>query len=1743
MSAQHGHFLLRWALCVGGLAGPRLVAAQATASIAAPSELVSVYVVLEGEPTVRAHLRVLSGGGGSGPVREAVRRRERELDVQHAQFRGQMRGRGFEETGRFRRLANGFRVRVPAERIPELAGLPGVVRVERARVYYPELDTSLDYAGVPAAWSLAVPGLDGRGIRIGIIDTGIDYTHAVFGGPGTRAAYLENDPTRIDDVAFPTAKVVGGWDFAGDDYRPGKLPRPDPDPLDTLRGHGTFVAGIAAGFGVLPDGRPFAGPYEGPVGGRSFRVAPGVAPGADLYALKVFGASDGTELVPEALEWAADPNGDGDFSDRLDVLNISIGSPFSVDAEGMLENDQVNLLSDLGCIVVYSAGNDGNTYYVGNKPKRALIVGSCIDALSHDVAVEILTPAGSADILGAVEAGFTPPLAGMGAVSAEVVYADPPLACGVLANEAGMAGRIALVDRGDCLFTEKVRVVQDAGAVAAIVANQLDGPAITMSGDADDLVIPAVMISRYDGERLKALLDAGLAVRVISAESATSMGFAGTLSDFSSRGPDAVGNGMGPDLAAPGQDIISADAATGSDPDQGQGTSYSAPHVAGAAALLMQLHPDWSADDVKAALVNSAEPMTDLYGRPYPESIVGAGRLRVDAAARLPVTARTAQPGGDIAVSLGARTFAHAEQGMVDVRIDNHAATTYQLDLGVQETIAQPGFSLGPEMRSITVAPMSTAWARFLWSAEPALFTRAHDAVTPRESRGYACHMLPEASGAILLSHAEFQLRVPYHLVPRAGASYRSVSNLLPLTPGSGPSVVALPMAGASAHPAPLVSVFQLLHRSSDLGIEHPAEAMADLEAVGIACGRADASGVEDAMIYFGIACRRAWTTPIRFLKSVVVEIDSIGGESADFNLYNATEAALEVGDIGDSDQHNNVHLAVLERQSDLSVVTGTYLNVFSPAERDTAVYNSRVMVMAVRAGDLGLSDANSSFRFRVRTYGQFVSDSPRVDATPWLPYDVGLPVMDTCLGLEGTPVYPGGGPVEVAVDTDRLEGLPYPPAVLLLHHMNAEESMVDVVQLGAGAVHYVSPAGSSTPPYTNWTTAAHTIQDALDVAADGHLVLVTNGVHAAAGAMAAGLFTRVAVTNRVTVRSVNGPADTFIEGGGDLGPSAVRCAYLVDGASLVGFTLRNGRTATNAAPATYGGGAYLDHGGTLEDCTVTDCAAVRGGGVYFAGQGTAWNCEIRDNLAEASGGGARMQGGGAIYGSVLAENRAPFGGGLYVSGHGWLISSTVTGNVADTAGGGVDLVDGGWCERSIFSGNASPFGGGARCLRGGVIDDCTFAENAASSGGGGVYLNEGGTVRRGTFTANMSAFGGGARLRVGGLLSGCELRGNTADSNGGGAYVVDGGALEDCGIQANTAAFGGGVLVQNAGEIRDCRIDGNAATSAGGGVYLWGGGELTASLVRANTSSSGGGITLNEGGSVARCTVSGNRADRAGGGIDVKDSGIVRSTLLHDNHASEGGGVRLRYGGELQSCTVVHNTADWGGGLYAVDGGAAENCVLYHNEAFPLTENHFEQGAGMTYAACCTLPAPPGAGNITADPRLAHRAAGNFRPTAESPLMDRGLNRDWMADALDLDGTNRIIAATTDIGAYEYHWTDSDGDTLTDMDEVNVYGTSPFRADSDFDGVPDNLELLAGTDPLDPASRFAVTGIESGGADAITLRWSSASGRIYRISGSPDPQAGYETLQGNIPADPPENSRTLTAPDGGRWLYRISLE
>ena len=340
------------------------------------------------------------------------------------------------EIYRVGKALNAIAVAVAPERLARISRIPGVRSVRPLVLEFPSNSTSVPFLGAPEVWenTLGLPfPATGTGISIGIIDTGVDYQHPNFGGTGALTDYQNNDRTALEtgeaNVEFPTVKVVGGTDFAGDAYTGGNAPVPDPDPMD-CNGHGSHVAGTAAGFGVVDStDTTFPGPYNTAVPFGTLSVGPGTAPQANVYALRVFGCGGSTGLTVQAIDWTIDPNGDDDFSDHLDVINMSLGSSNgSVSNASAVASENAALA---GVIVVASAGNSGDTYFITGAPGvagRAISVANVADDGVAGAVLQVNSPAPIAGGYPALPANFVnnppPPPPAPNGQTADIVLVD-----------------------------------------------------------------------------------------------------------------------------------------------------------------------------------------------------------------------------------------------------------------------------------------------------------------------------------------------------------------------------------------------------------------------------------------------------------------------------------------------------------------------------------------------------------------------------------------------------------------------------------------------------------------------------------------------------------------------------------------------------------------------------------------------------------------------------------------------------------------------------------------------------------------------------------------------------------------------------------------------------------------------------------------------------------------------------------------------------------------------------------------------------------------------------------------------------------------------------------------------------------------------------------------------------------------------------------------------------------------------
>lgn len=871
---------------------------------------------------------------------------------------------------RTQRVYNGVALLVAPEHLAALAQLPGVKAVHLLRPKTPDLAHSTIHIGAPALWQglAGAPAVQGEGIRIGIIDTGIDYLHTAFGGPG--AGYAENDRQVVGDVAaFPSVKVVGGYDFVGETYNADPLagnyqpmPEPDPDPYDCY-GHGTHVAAIAGGYGVTTAGATYTGAYSAALDPADFAIGPGVAPRALLYALKVFGCTGSSDVVDLAIEWAVDPNGDGDFADRLDVINLSLGSPYG-DAYDTTAVAAANAAA-AGVLVVASAGNSRDNYF---------IVGA--------------------------------PATGDGVIS-------------VAATQSFVA----------------------AGAGAG-----------TPAGD--------------------------------------------TVASFSSRGPRRGDLALKPEIAAPGAAIVSAAAGTGAGARALSGTSMAAPHVAGALALLRQLHPTWRPVELKALAMNtSSAAITQGNGVDapvYAPGRIGAGRIDLAAAGAATAVAFSDEQPALGGISFGAPAVHDQFTASRNVRVVNKGAAPASYQITYAAVTDLPGVTVLPPAAAITVAPGRALAFPLLLQADASQMADLRDP-TVAEQQGYARAWLSEESGQLLLwpqgallratlidssgapgANAEFTfdpatrqltyavtfadgrpvpaqasvalaaggarssasiegaratgalllstpellqlaaqgltlhlfddadagglsgriastappLHLPVYAAPRAVADLRASG------PFTFPSDLATPGALTLTGSAPLTAAMSLSTLQFTSPNTLPAGAQpgevdrydhADLHFVGVASNLAAAGGsIGDAMVYFALTTYAPWSTPNEVQFTIYIDRNADG--QADALLYpsNAERFMTNRTD-------NDAYVTVLHTvASGDKTVTGP-LNGVDLLTLNTLPLLNSTLVLGARAAALGLSASDTDFHYWIVTASSdlLYRENMVVEETPLLYFNL----------------------------------------------------------------------------------------------------------------------------------------------------------------------------------------------------------------------------------------------------------------------------------------------------------------------------------------------------------------------------------------------------------------------------------------------------------------------------------------------------------------------------------------------------------------------------------------------------------------------------------------------------------------------------------------------------------------------------------------------------------------------------------
>jgi minor extracellular serine protease Vpr len=497
-------------------------------------------------------------------------------------FRRNARAAGIRYTERraFDTLFNGFSVEVDLRdraKLSQLNGVKAVYPVETIAAPTPEqaagsaadMARALSLTGANVAQNSL--GLTGKGVKVGIIDSGIDIDHPAFGGSGTNKT-----------TSFPTARIIAGHDFVGDSFDNAAQPVPMPDPVpDDCGGHGTHVAGIVGGNG----------------GGIK-----GVAPEVSFGAYRVFGCSGTTtsDIVVAALERA--------YADGMQVINQSLGAARQWPQYPTAQAS--SRLVNKGVVMVASNGNNGP----GGSSPDALFAAGAPGTGSKVIAVASFDNAQAAFSVGGTPYGYNvatgaplPPTSGSLAMARTGTPTTADDACAPV-PAGSLAGKAVLIRRGTCSFYIKAANAQAAGAAAVVLYNNQAGAINATVAGSPAITIPVVGITAAQGAALHAAIVAGTTTLTWTADSVGyPYGTGGLISGFSSFGM-AADLSLKPQIGAPGGGILSSYPLELGGTATLSGTSMSAPHVAGGVALILQANPKINAQAMVTRLQNSADP-------------------------------------------------------------------------------------------------------------------------------------------------------------------------------------------------------------------------------------------------------------------------------------------------------------------------------------------------------------------------------------------------------------------------------------------------------------------------------------------------------------------------------------------------------------------------------------------------------------------------------------------------------------------------------------------------------------------------------------------------------------------------------------------------------------------------------------------------------------------------------------------------------------------------------------------------------------------------------------------------------------------------------------------------------------------------------------------------------------------------------------------------------------------------------
>jgi len=1055
------------ALCLSGV--QRSLAQDAAAPSArevasgSADEFTTIVVELGAPSAVEVYLAevdaAMVAAGGAQPHAAAMQRiagitqaQVAAIAMQQDEVAVELAALGAVEIYRVQRVYNGIAIRLPVNQIEAVRALENVRMIHALVPRTLDNAQSVPHIGAQELW--AGVGLTGAGIRIGIIDTGADYLHVGLGGPGK--GYEANDTTIILDVAgFPNQRVVGGYDFAGDLYNPDPMssnysftPEPDPDPMDCY-GHGTHVTASAAGSGVTAAGKEYKGLYDATLPLESMRIGAGVAPHALIYALKVFGCAGSSNLVDQAIDWAIDPNGDGNFGDHLDVINLSLGSAFGT------VTDTTTIAAEraarIGIIVVASAGNTGAAMFSVGSPgtgSRTISVAASVvdhgDGLGDGLGVGSVT-----DTL----AGFTARGVRIGDNALKPDLSAPGFE--ITSAYAGSGNGMSV------LSGTSMAAPMAAGAMVLLREMHPDWSVEELKALAMNTAMAAVRSEEDYTSALQPPMRAGAGrIALTTALSATTVAY--NLDDV---GLVSISFGA-PEVLDTHSAIRNVRVVNKSDTDTTYYLEYRPVSDAAGVEILVPALPAVTVAaqgaatfalqmQANAALMNNVREATLAAGQatqsghfrseeagylwlwqqdglfnarlagataspPSPSSGVGSLAAEYDPATRVLTYTLAAS-----ALDLESVTGVYLSRGLAEQQTNSIAHTIFAREGGVAVTLPLTGVA---QLNPVDVPLLASGYLRVI--------------VTTTDFPA------GEIAGALIAVSPV--LKLPVYAAPRAVSSMRAESTLLDFG-DVATATRAITLTGAAltgtvfpTDTQSLVSAFELHARSPLVSFDEPfnTAGYSDIRFAGVSSDWNRVADKKDARVYFAIATWGKWSTPSQVTFEIRLDVD--GDFVGDYRIYTTDMESFKGSQFA-----SEVFVAVVEDMNRGVRTLADPINTLPAHKKLTVVFENDVLFISVPVALVGLSAGRSAFDFDVQSIPRATSALETGDWVLSMRYDMRRPGIQFMNAQAGSPLFVDAPETTINLGYNQVNyARSTAQGVLLLHHHNVEGTRAEVVDV-----------------------------------------------------------------------------------------------------------------------------------------------------------------------------------------------------------------------------------------------------------------------------------------------------------------------------------------------------------------------------------------------------------------------------------------------------------------------------------------------------------------------------------------------------------------------------------------------------------------------------------------------------------------------------------------------------------------------